>query len=134
METVHGFVAEWQELVGAFIIFGFAFVFFLINGVYARGTRRNIVFTVKEKGTLTHGYVNEGKGNTWTNFMIYTRDGRAFKNVNTIWYWKWRSTELQAKMSKDKKYSATIYGWRIGAFNIYPNIVNVKEIKEKKHK
>ena len=114
-----------------FILF-VAFVFVFVGGLYARGTRRKIVFTVKEKGTLTHGYVNEGKGSTWTNFMIYTKDGQALKNVNSLWYWKWRSTELQAKIQKGKKYNAVIYGWRIGAFNVYPNIVSVKEIKTKK--
>ena len=58
--------------------------------------------------------------------MIYTKDDRALKNVNSLWYWKWRSTELQAK---GKKYKAVIYCWRIGAFNIYPNIVSVQEVK-----
>ena len=119
-----------EEFIGILFILVLAFIFFLIGGIYARGTRRKIVFTVKEKGTLTHGYVNEGKGSTWTNFMIYTRDGRALKNVNALWYWKWRSTELQAKFQIGKKYSATIYGWRIGAFGVYPNIVDAKEIKK----
>jgi len=106
----------------------------IFGAFYALGTRRKTTFVVKEKGTLTHGYSNQNGGSTWTNFMIYTRDGRAFKNVNSLWYWKWRSTELQAKMQKGKKYTATIYGWRIGAFNVYPNIVSVKEIKQKKSK
>lgn len=118
-----------EELIGVLFFLFLFFIGFLVSGCYARGTRRKTTFVVKEKGTLTHGYVNEGNGSTWTNFMIYTRDGRALKNVNTIWYWKWRSTELQAKLQKGKKYSATIYGWRIGAFNIYPNIVDVREIK-----
>lgn len=115
----------------------FAVVFFLIilgigcivSGLYCLGTRRKTVFVVKEKGTLTHGYSNEGRGVTYTNFMIYTRDNRAFKNVNSIWYWKWRSTELQAYIKVGQKYSAEIYGWRIGAFNIYPNIIRLKEVK-----
>ena len=34
--------------------------------------------------------------------MIYTRDGRSLKNVNSLWYWKWRSMELQAKLQKGK--------------------------------
>ena len=120
------------DIIGLFVILLLAFILFLFHGIYACGTRREIVFTVKEKGTLTHGYVNDGHGSTWTNFMVYTKDGRAFKNVNIIWYWKWRSTELQAKIQKGKKYRAVVYGWRIGAFNVYPNIVSVKEIKTKK--
>lgn len=114
-----------------FIVF-LALVAFIFSLFYARGTQRKITFVVKDKGTLTHGYVSDGHGNTWTNFMIYTSDNRAFKNVNSFWYWKWRSAELQAKMQKGKKYSAVVYGWRIGAFGVYPNIVSVKEIKSKK--
>ena len=107
-------------------------IFAPISALYAYLTRKTLIFVVKEKGTLTHGSVNNGNGNTQTDFMIYTKDNRAFKNVNSLWYWKWRSTELQAKMQKGKKYRAIIYGWRIGAFGVYPNIVSVKEIKSKK--
>jgi len=121
-----------EDFIAVLFFIFIAFLVFFIGGIYARGTRRTITFVVKEKGTLTHGYVNEGNGSTWTNFMIYTKEGRALKNVNSIWYWKWRSTELQAKLQKGKKYTAVIYGWRIGAFNIYPNIVSAKEIKSKK--
>ena len=117
---------------GIFVLFILLLPFLFLMGLYAYCTKRETVFTIKDRGTLTHGYVSEGNGSTWTNFMIYTKDGRALKNVNTLWYWKWRSTELQAKMQKGKKYRAVIYGWRIGAFNIYPNIVSVKEIKNKK--
>jgi len=106
----------------------------IISLLYCLGTRRTTVFTVSDKGTLTHGYTNNGRGTTYTNFMVYTRDNRAFKNVNNIWFWKWRSTELQAKIQKGKKYSAEIYGWRIGGIGLYPNIVSIKEIKSKKHK
>ena len=111
-------------------ILSLIFLLFLLNGLYVRGTMHKVTFTVKEKGTLTHGHVTDGNGSTWTNFMVYTRDGRAYKNVNTIWCWKWRSAELQAKLHNGKKYSATIYGWRIGAFGVFPNIVSVKEIKK----
>jgi len=115
------------------IIIVVLFLAFLpIGALYAYCTRKKITFVVREKGTLTHGYVNDGRGSTYTNFMIYTTDGRALKNTNSLWYWKWRSTELQAYMKVGKKYSAKIYGWRIGAFNVYPNIIKVKEIKAKK--
>ena len=120
-----------EELFGIIAILVLLTPFVLLSALYAYFTRQEITFTVSEKGTLTHGYVNDGNGNTWTNFMIYTKDGRSLKNVNSIWYWKWRSTELQAKLHKGKKYRAVIYGWRIGAFGVYPNIVSAKEIKKK---
>ena len=104
------------------------------GALYTFCTHRKTIFVVKEKGTLTHGYSNRNGGSTWTNFMIYTKDGRAFKNVNSLWFWKWRSTELQAKIQKGKKYVADVYGWRIGGINVYPNIVNVREIKTHKKK
>ena len=107
-------------------------IFAPISALYAYLTKKKITIIVKEKGTLTHGSVNNGNGNTYTDFMVYTRDGRAFKNVNSLWYWKWRSTELQSEIRVGKKYSAVVYGWRIGAFNVYPNIVSVKEVKSKK--
>ena len=132
MESIHNFINEWQEFAALFIILGLPFVFFLVQGLYAHMTKRKTTFVIKEKGTLTHGYVGDGNGSTWTNFMVYTKDGRAFKNANVFWFWKWRSTELQAQMKPGKKYVATIYGWRIGGIGIYPNIVNIKEVKKAK--
>lgn len=121
-----------EDILTIQVFLVFISIFLFLSAVYVFGTRRKTTFVVREKGTLTHGYVNNGRGSTYTNFMIYTRDDRAFKNVNCLWFWKWRSTELQAKIRAGKKYEADIYGWRIGAFNIYPNIVNVREVKSKK--
>ena len=123
-----------EDILTIQVCFVFFSIFIFLSALYAFGTRRKTIFVVREKGTLTHGYVNNGRGSTYTNFMIYTRDDRAFKNVNILWFWKWRSTELQARIKPGKKYEADVYGWRIGAFNIYPNIVNVREIKQSSKK
>lgn len=123
-----------EDILTIQVFFVFFSIFIFLSALYAFGTRRKTIFVVREKGTLTHGYVNNGRGSTYTNFMIYTRDDRAFKNVNILWFWKWRSTELQARIKPGKKYEADVYGWRIGAFNIYPNIVNVREIKQSSKK
>ena len=125
-----GIINSLFNTFGVFWVFLIFIPIIFISMLYAFGTRKDVSFTVKDKGTLTRGYVSDGNGSTWTEFMIYTKDGRSFKNVNSLWYWKWRSTELQNKLQKGKKYRATIYGWRIGAFNIYPNIVSAKEIKK----
>lgn len=120
-----------SNILGLFsILFGILTLFFKPFYVYL--TKRKVVFTVKDKGTLTNGTVINGNGSTYTDFMVYTTDNKSYKNVNTIWYWKWRSTELQASLDKGKKYQATIYGWRIGMFDVYPNIIRVKEIKTRK--
>ena len=120
-----------NNILGLFsILFGILALFFKPFYVYL--TKRKVVFTVKDKGTLTNGAVINGNGSTYTDFMVYTTDNKSYKNVNTIWYWKWRSTELQASLDKGKIYQATIYGWRIGMFDVYPNIIKVKEIKKRK--
>ena len=104
----------------------------LLKPFYILLTTRKTIITVQEKGGLTHGYVTNGNGRTYTNFMIYAKDGRSFENVNTFWCWKWRSTELQSYLQVGKTYRATIYGWRLGAFNVYPNIVKAQEVRRKK--
>lgn len=112
----------------------FSIITLLFKPFYVYLTKRTVVITVKDKGTLTHGSVVNGNGSTYTSFMVYTADNKAYKNVNTIWYWKWRSTELQSKINKGKKYRAEIYGWRIGMFDVYPNIITADEIKKSKKK
>ena len=121
-----------EDVIAGLIGLLLMIIFAPISAMYAYLTKKTIIFVVKDKGTITHGSVNNGNGTTQTDFMVYTKDNHALKNVNTLWYWKWRSTELQAKMQKGKKYRAMVYGWRIGAFNVYPNIVSVKEIKNRK--
>ena len=71
-----------------------------MSSIYAYYTKRTVQFTVKEKGTLTHGYTSDGDGRTWTDFMIYSKDNRAFKNVNCLWYWKWHSSPLRSSQEK----------------------------------
>lgn len=121
-----------EDVIAGLIGLLLMIIFAPISAMYAYLTKKTIIFVVKDKGTITHGSVNNGNGTTRTDFMVYTKDNRALKNVNSLWYWKWRSTELQAKIQKGKKYRALVYGWRIGAFNVYPNIVSIKEFKTKK--
>lgn len=117
-----------ETFISILIIILVAAILFFTTPLYVYCTKRTVQFIVKEKGTLTHGYVTNGNGQTWTEFMIYTQDNRSFKNINTIWYWKWHSTELQTKLEVGKKYSAKIYGWRIGLLDIYPNLINADKI------
>lgn len=116
----------------SWIFIGTIFIIIVCSALYAYGTKREIKITIKDKGTLTYGYVNEGNGQTRTDFMVYTKNNESFKNVNSLWYWKWRSTELQNKIQQGKTYTAVVYGWRIGGLNVYPNIVKIKETKHKK--
>ena len=47
---------------GVLFVLFIGFALFLFHGCYVLGTKRSVIFTVKEKGTLTHGYVNDGNG------------------------------------------------------------------------
>lgn len=87
-------------------------------------SKREEVFTVKDKGTLTRG----SDGDVYTHFMVYTTENKAYRNSNDIFYLKFHSAELQSQIEKGKTYQATISGWRVGMLDMYPNILNVKEI------
>jgi hypothetical protein len=128
-----GTKSDTDEVLGLFSIL-FGVLTFLFKPFYVYLTKRKVIFTVKDKGILTSGAVVNGNGVTKTNFMVYTTENKSYKNVNTIWYWKWRSTELQSQIDKGKKYTATVYGWRIGMFDVYPNIIDVHEMKKTKKK
>ena len=116
--------------IRAFILMSLILIALGVMAPYEYLTRRDEIFTVKDKGTLTQGVVSDGNGTVSTDFMIYTTDNKVYKNDNTLFYWKWHSAELQSQIEKGKTYQATVNGLRIGILGTYPNILKIKEIKQ----
>lgn len=116
--------------VKMFVMISLILVALGVMAPYEYLTKRDEIFTVKDKGTLTHGVVSDRNGTVSTDFMVYTTDNKAYKNSNTLFYWKWRSAELQQQIENGKTYQATVNGLRIGMFGMYPNILKIKEIKQ----
>lgn len=90
------------------------------KGIIAYSTSEEVTFTVTDKERVTNS-------NDSSTYLIFTDKG-TFKNIDTIWYWKWNSSDLYGNIEKGKTYKAKVYGFRFGLLSWYENIVEVTEL------
>lgn len=55
--------------------------------------------------------------------LIYTDKG-VYRNVDSTFPWKTRSSDLYNQLKTGKKYTCEIAGWRNGFFSKYKNIID----------
>lgn len=59
-------------------------------------------------------------------YLIFT-DIEVFENTDTMYYFKFKSSDIYSKLETGKEYTLKVYGWRIPFLSQYRNIVTVKE-------
>ena len=66
-------------------------------------------------------------------YLIYckTDDGetKVFENTDALLIGKFNSSDIYAKIEKDKKYKIKVYGYRFPFLSWYENIISVEEIE-----
>jgi len=100
------------------------FVVIIILGLgatfgYQYGTARDVTITVTDKERIVEKGEDGG-----SYYLVFTEDD-AFKNEDALFYGKFKSSALQAKLKVGETYKVKVYGWRIGVFSMYPNIVKI---------
>lgn len=107
---------------------GAAFILFVVVSLviiapaasiwYAKGTQEQITFTVKEKLVK-----RSGSGSSSSDaYMVFTDHG-VLENTDSLWNWKWNSSDVWSGLEVGKTYTATTYGWRVQFLSWYPNIL-----------
>lgn len=95
------------------------FLFFLalaIQPCVKYGTAETITITVNNTERIEQ-----------SKYLVFT-DDETFQNVDTIWYFKWNSSDVQGKLKPNQTYKVKVYGWRIPFFSSYRNIVHVESL------
>ncbi len=86
-------------------------------------TRRNYIATVTEK--VVKRYNNSDK------YLVFTKlsngEIRVFENRDSLLEFKFRSSDLQAKLETGKTYDIKAYGWRIPLTSWYENVISAEE-------
>jgi hypothetical protein len=59
-------------------------------------------------------------------YLIFT-DNEVLENTDSLWYWKWNSSDFYNKIEAGKTYKFTVYGWRVPFMSWYRNIVEVEQ-------
>ena len=92
------------------------------NMYYCYGTTESVVVTVTSKERIH----NEDE----SIYLIYTDEG-VFKNTDSIYYFKFNSSDIYGELKEGESYRLNVYGFRIPFLSKYKNIINFKleEIK-----
>lgn len=59
-------------------------------------------------------------------YMVYAENG-VYENTDSIWFFKFNSADLYAKIKENKSYSCTTTGWRVQLLSWQPNIIKCTE-------
>ena len=116
----------WLMVAG---VVGLIILILLLNRWYCMATISNETITVSDKGIVVDSVGTGDGAYTVSHHMIYTTNGQALKNTNNIWFWKFRSDELQGKLKKGKKYKIKTWGVRIPWLGMYKHIISATEVK-----
>lgn len=108
-----------MKYVIGFLIALFVVLPFAISPLVAYGTKAETTFTVKEKERVCTG----GQDGT-CKYLIYTDNG-VYENTDSLWYWKWSSSDIYGSLDAGKTYQATVYGFRAPFLSWYKNIIEV---------
>lgn len=105
-----------KVIVGFILLFGVGSCYTL--HVSSRDTVRFVV-TGKERIEPRNG---DG------HYLVFSKD-ETFKNVDSTFFLKWNSSDVQGSLLEGAEYEADVYGWRMPWFSWYRNIIRVREVK-----
>lgn len=60
-------------------------------------------------------------------YLIFT-EKEVFKNDDSLWYWKWNSSDVYNSLEVSKSYTVKVYGFRVPFLSWYRNIISVEKI------
>ena len=89
--------------------------------------------TVKTQ-PITIAKLKFGADNSRSQYMIYTKDGQVIRNSNLVFFGKFKSDEIFAKLKVGKTYNITTCGLRVPLLGWYKNLISITEIKTQKRK
>lgn len=99
---------------------------FIVHIIYRpinkASNERTVTVTVTDK--------NVKKSDKTDKYLIYTVDTdgetQVFEITDSLWMWRWDSSDLYAKIEIGKTYDFTIRGSRWKMMSFYPNVYEVK--------
>lgn len=94
------------------------------NVAYNYGTEREVCFTVTDRERIVE---TDSDGQISSKYLVFTDEG-TFENTDSLLRGKFRSSDHQGFLQEGQSYNATVYGWRIGVFSSYPNIVDAQPV------
>lgn len=92
-----------------------------VGALYNYGTDEYVTFTVEDKERVV-----KSNGETTTSAYLIFTEAETFKNSDTIFYWKWNSSDIYGSLKRGSTYRARVYGFRFGLLSMYRNVISVE--------
>lgn len=100
------------------VLFGLFVVGILVFGVgYPYVTSDEVVVTVTGKERIV--------SKESSKYLIFT-DGETFQNTDSLFYFKFNSSDLYGKLKEGRVYRMKVYGYRVPFLSWYRNIVSIE--------
>jgi hypothetical protein len=58
-----------------------------------------------------------------SKYLVFTDDG-VFENTDSLYYFKYNSSDVQGQLMQGGKFEVTYYGYRVPFMSMYPNITS----------
>jgi hypothetical protein len=106
------------------VIAGVTFVLFLLGispiiHFTTLDTKENVIILDKER-------VTSGVGdNVTSKYLIFT-EGETFQNTDTIWEFKFNSSDIYGKIQKGQLCKFELTGFRVSFLSMYRNILSAE--------
>lgn len=121
-----------MQIIAWVMIVAFMLIAVFGNLIITRATRTTIVATVTDKDIKRDKNTDEDK-KADDIYMIYAEDASGntyvFTDEDELWYWKWNSSDVYAKIKVGKTYEFEVCGVRIPFLSSYQNIIDVTEVE-----
>jgi len=60
-----------------------------------------------------------------SKYLIFCEE-EVLENTDSLWYWKWNSSDFYRDIKVGEEYNLRVYGWRIPFLSLYRNIIEIK--------
>lgn len=106
-----------RAILGVMAGAGFLAVVAIPYGLHnATLEQTQIVVTGKER-------ITERSGDSISSKYLVFTDSETFENTDTIWGWKWNSSDIYGKLEKGQICNVTVTGFRVPFLSWYRNII-----------
>lgn len=120
------------EAVVYFVIFAVVAAVLFAIGLGIFRTVNKVLNSREVTVTVTKTEVKKAGGDD--KYLVYTKDEngdtRVFEITDSLFKWRFDSSDLYGEIEKNETYRFTVCGRRVRSFSIYPNIYKADKIKD----
>lgn len=99
----------------------FTFILVIFSGLSSlfiiNLTQENITCNVESKERVIYGENSK--------YLIFCSD-EVLENTDTLWGWKWNSSDFYRDIKEGQEYELVVYGWRVPFMSWHRNILEIK--------